>query len=363
MSIRPKTPLLNKDLKRPSALESIPRNPDLLWLDKNENVDPVLSAFTKKLLSTILPETLFSYPEAGELYNKIAQWSNLKPESLLLTPGSDGAIRLIFEAFVNEGDIVINTSPTFAMYAVYGQVFGASVRIIEYENRNNGPFLDIDKMIAMVVSEKPKLVCLPNPDSPTGTVVARHRIQQLLKTCEDSGSVLLIDEAYYPFYNETVADLTNFSRNLIIARTFAKAFGLAGLRIGYAIANPETISFLHKIRPMYETSTIGIDFMNKMMDHLDEMKDSVKRITEGRTYFVKELRSLGFQVIDTNANFIHVDFHNFSDKIHTYLSDKVLYRNKFDHPSLPGYSRFSVGPKEVMMPVIDWIKQAIKFTI
>src|SRR5271155_1939913 len=119
MTIRPRRALLNPDLKRPSALDSVPRDAGHLWLDKNENLDSELMALSRDVLSSIPQFALATYPEAGELYRKLGRWVGVSPQSLLLTPGSDGAIRLVFEAFVESGDLVLYTNPTFAMYPVY----------------------------------------------------------------------------------------------------------------------------------------------------------------------------------------------------------------------------------------------------
>ncbi len=201
MTIRPRSALLNPALQRPSALNSTPRSGKQIWLDKNENLDPELMALTSEVLASIPPSALATYPEAGELYRKLSRWTGVTPDSLLLTPGSDGAIRLVFEAFVDPGDGVVHTSPTFAMYAVYGQMFGAKVCEIVYERTSAGPRLDVAKIIAAVRIGKPKLLCLPNPDSPTGTIVEPRVLRDLLVECESAGTVLLVDEAYHPFYS------------------------------------------------------------------------------------------------------------------------------------------------------------------
>jgi histidinol-phosphate aminotransferase len=360
MSIRPKNSLLNPNLKRPSALNSSPRDKKLIWLDKNENIDPDLAKVTENILNSIPSESIFTYPEPRALYTKLAKLYDLDPACLLLTPGSDGVIRMVFEAFINENDKVFHTYPTFAMYPVYSQIFGATVSLFEYTQVNGLPKLDTDKLIENIKLIKPKLVCLPNPDSPTGTVVKTQVILEILKACENANSILLIDEAYYPFYKETPVKLILESRNLIIARTFAKAWGAAGMRIGYAIAHPETIAFLHKIRPMYEVGTVPIDFMTKMLDFENVMLNSVNRIISSRTYFVKEMKLLGFEVINTEANFVHINFGSKSNLIHNFLADKVLYRQALDHHSLMGFSRFSIGNLEIMKKIINWIKIAIK---
>jgi histidinol-phosphate aminotransferase len=358
MSIRPRRSLLNPQLLRPSALNSIPRNLDRLWLDKNENLDPVLMALSGEVLQQIPPLALASYPEAGETYRKLAHWVGVSPECLLLTPGSDGAIRSAFEAFVEDGDGVIHTVPTFAMYPVYSQMFGAEVCPIEYEGTEAGPRLDPAAIISALRKRKPKLLCLPNPDSPTGTVLAPDVLRKILAECEAVEAVLLLDEAYHPFYEWSAVSWTT-SRNLIVARTFAKAWGAAGLRIGYAVAHPETIALLHKMRPMYEVSTIAVEFMSRMLDKTSEMAQAVVRINEGKAFFVEEMRSLGLRVLPTSGNFLHVAFGGQSQAIHSVLSSKVYYRASFDHPCLAGYSRFTVAPRAIMAQVVDLIKRAV----
>jgi histidinol-phosphate aminotransferase len=360
MTIRPRRSLLNPELKRPSALNSIPRDPDFLWLDKNENLDDELMAVTSDLLAGMPPLAFSTYPEARALYQKLGAWAGVKPECLLLTPGSDGAIRLTFEAFVEHGDAVVHTLPTFAMYPVYSQMFGAVEHVVEYGRKGDEPALDVDAMIAKVRDIQPKLVCLPNPDSPTGTVIPQQAVKKLLSACEEAGSVLLVDEAYFPFYDETVIALVEKSRNLIIARTFAKAWGVAGLRIGYAAAHPETIALLHKMRPMYEVSTVAVEFMARMLDDPSVMTKSVARIKDGKDCFVGEMRALGFKVLPTHGNFVHVAFDSAGPAIHKALSSRVLYRASFDHPSLAGYSRFSVAPGPVMQEVADIIRKSSK---
>ncbi|MCC6276053.1 MAG: histidinol-phosphate aminotransferase family protein [Leptospiraceae bacterium] len=359
MGIRPRTSLLNPDLTRPSALLSVPRNGNLIWLDKNENRDLELIEELHKLFHEMSPVYLSTYPEAKATYEKISRWVGVSPESLILTPGSDGAIRLVFEAFVGEKDHVIHTSPTFAMYPVYCQMFGAVQKTIEYERIDDKPFLDIEKILASIREVKPKLLCLPNPDSPTGTVIDSGLLIKILKECEKTDTVFLIDEAYHPFYNWTAVPWIKESPNLIVARTFAKAWGVAGLRIGYAVGQPDTIRYLHKMRPMYEVSTIAVEYISKLLDKPEIMERSVARILEGKEFFLNEMRQLGFKVLSTHGNFIHVGFGNKAEKIHYSLSDKVYYRSSFKENCLRGYSRFSVAPKSVMEKIVNWISESL----
>jgi histidinol-phosphate aminotransferase len=358
MNIRPRRSLLNPQLRRPSALDSTPRDPRQLWLDKNENLDSQLLALTHQLLGSMPREVVATYPEAGELYRKLARWVGVSPQSLLLTPGSDGAIRLAFEAVVEHGDHVIHTMPTFAMYPVYSQMFGAQVREIHYAPTAHGPLLDPAAILDALRELQPKLLCLPNPDSPTGTTVAPAILREILAACESSGTLLLIDEAYHPFHESSVASWTASSHNLVVARTFAKAWGVAGLRIGYAVAHPQTIALIHKLRPMYESGSLAIEFMRRMLDHTEDMMQAVARINEGKRGFETRMRALGFTVLPTAGNFMHVAFGDSGPAVHAALSGKVLYRAAFDHACLAGYSRFSAAPLEIMTKVADLIERA-----
>jgi histidinol-phosphate aminotransferase len=316
-------------------------------------------AVTYEVLTSIPPLALATYPEAGELYRKLSAWVGVEPSALLLTPGSDGAIRLTFEAFVESGDFVLHTNPTFAMYHVYTQMFGAFALAIEYSLIDGHPSLDLNAIVRSIEKNRPKLVCLPNPDSPTGTVITPENLRNILKVCEETDSVLLVDEAYHPFYKWSAAAWTRESRNLIVARTFAKAWGVAGLRIGYAIAHPETIALLHKMRPMYEVSTISIEFMTRMIDKSSEMQSSVLRIQAGKSLFQNEMKRFGFKVLETEGNFVHVAFGGDFARINHALEGHVLYRGVSGHQSLVGFSRFSIAPIAVMSQVIQLIDDAI----
>lgn len=360
MSIRPRKSLTNPDLKRPSTLASVPRDPALLWLDKNENLDPLLMQVSREVLMEVPPEALATYPEAGAVYRGLAEWIGVTPDSLMLTPGSDGAIRLTFEAFVEHGDPVLHTSPTFAMYPVYSQMFGASVRTVDYRPSDAGPWLDVAEFLAAIREHRPKLVCLPNPDSPTGSTVAPGKLREILTACEEAGSLFLIDEAYHPFYAWSAAAWTASSRNLIVARTFAKAWGAAGLRIGYAIAHPETIALLHKMRPMYEVSTIAVEFIQRLLKHRADMEAAVVRTLDGKAKFIDAMRALGFRVLPTSGNFVHVAFGDRATAVHAALAPRVLYRANFDQPSLAGFSRFSAAPDEIMSQVTHLIRGAVE---
>lgn len=356
---RPRECLLKTDLTRPDWTRDSGRDPNLIWLDKNENTDPQMMELTKSIMASIPKEALYTYPNIYPLYEKISKYTKLPMSQHLITAGSDGVIRHVFEAFINQGDKVLYTSPTFAMYSVYCKIFGAQEMKLEYKKGDNGPVLELETILESLRQFKPKLFCLPNPDSPTGTVFSLNEIKSIAEVAEQLNTIVLIDEAYFEFYQTSAAPLISQYNNIIIARTFAKGWGLAGLRIGYALASHEITQYLHKIRPMYEVNTFAVYFMIKMMDYEEEMWKSVKRLNDGKCYFKNAMQKMGFKTLETHGNFQHISFGDKADRIHQNLSKVVLYRNNFSEECLKGFSRFSAATKEIYSVIIPHIERAL----
>jgi histidinol-phosphate aminotransferase len=346
-------------LKRPDWTAGAWRDPRLLWLDKNENTDPELARFTAKLLAELPSTMLQTYPECAPLYRKLAAHLDVGIDSLLLAHGSDGVIRSVFEAFIDPGDVVLHTVPTFAMYPVYSKIYGANPITLEYEASASGPVLPPRKVIEAISAFRPKLVCLPNPDSPTGTFYSSEELRAIVVSAQTVGAVILIDEAYYPFHPDSAVPLLAEFPHLIIARTFAKAWGLAGLRIGYGVANPALARLLHKVRPMYEVNTVAVVMMERMLDFEEEMLASVARLNAGKDYFLKEMEKLGLRTLRGQGNFLHVAFGPRADEVHRALRDVVLYRPNFQDRCLQGFSRFSAAPRETLQIISDHIQAVV----
>lgn len=355
-------PLLNPALSRPDWQSAVPRADGPAWLDKNENLDPDLMSFTAALLRGINPVHLATYPECGPLYRKLARWLDTSPDALLLTPGSDGAIRLTFEAFVGEGSIVVHTAPTFAMYSVYCQMFGARPAPLVYERGVIGPRLTAERILSQLAQLRPRLFCLPNPDSPTGTALSLDELRAIVDLCAAMNTIVLIDEAYHPFHDVTCVPWTRECRHLLVARTFAKAWGLAGLRIGYLVGHPDTVRVIHKLRPMYELGTLSIAFMERMLDHADVMMASVRRLNDGKRHFAERMRALGCEVLPTLGNFQHVAFGARAEAVHRAIEPLVLYRKDFKEECLKGFSRFSATTADRFGPIIAAIDNTIRET-
>jgi histidinol-phosphate aminotransferase len=351
---------LSSSLVRPDWTKDLTRDESKLWLNKNENPDPILNEKIQSLIGSVKNFAINTYPETAKIYEKLAKMDHLHAKNFLLTQGSDGAIRAVFDVFVAPGDIVLHTNPTFAMYDVYSKMYGAKEVSFDYQYTDEGPKFDVEKFFEFIKHQKPKLVCLPNPDSPTGTILSENKMNELLQLTNEIGSLLLIDEAYFPFYKTTVIKEVNTFHNLLVCRSFSKAWGAAGFRVGYLAGHSSLIELLHKSRPMYELSTFSSELINLLLDCQDDVLKSVERLEEGRKYFTKELEALGFTVTKSYGNFLHVNFGKCEEKIAAALKDVVLYRTEFNNAScLKGFSRFSLATKDQFEIIVKKIKSVI----
>lgn len=356
----PRSPVADAGLMRPDWTRGQPRASNRLWLDKNENSDPELAVVVAHVLAQIPSEVLYAYPESAPLYAKLASHIGTKSENLMLAAGSDGVIRSVYEAFVREGDAVVRTRPTFAMYEVYSRMYGAQDIAVDYHLSNDRPILDTEAMIETIRTVRPRVVCLPNPDSPTGTVLSPDELRAVIETASEAGAVMLVDEAYFPFYEHTVAPWIDEFPHLVVARSTGKAWGMAGFRIGYAVAASEMACILHKVRPMYEASTIAIAVFERMLDKTDAMYASVARLNKGKRVFLDAMRDLGFRTHAGHGNFCHVAFDGWAERVHTALADLVYYRKDFAEPCLQGFSRFTATTAERFEPIIARITEVIR---
>jgi len=359
----PPPPLLaiaDPALVRPDWVVPAARDPAKLWLDKNENTDPAMHDLVRSVAASLPVDAVFTYPELAPVYAALAGHTGLDARHLILTPGSDGAIRAVFETFISPGDRVLHTVPTFAMYAVYCRIYGADAVGLNYRPSNRGPQLSADDVVSAIAAHGPKLVCLPNPDSPTGTVFDQAEMRTIIEAAGRAGALILVDEAYYPFHDETVLPWVRDYPHLVVCRSTGKAWGMAGLRIGYAAAHADVAWLLHKARPMYEVGAFSAMVFQRMLDHGEDMRASVARLDAGKAAFLDAMNALGLVTLTGKGNFMHVAFGAYAEAVHAALADLVLYRRDFAEPCLKGYSRFSATTPEAFQPVIDRITAVVK---
>ncbi len=357
---KPRDSVSDISLVRPDWLKDGGRKTEKLWLDKNENLDPELLAHIVGVVSDLPNQAVATYPNVAPVYRKLASFLGVSADKLLLTNGSDAAISSVFQAFINPGDFVLRTHPTFAMYDVYCKIFGAHQKTIPYEYSENGPVIGFDRFVSAIHDLRPKLVCLPNPDSPTGSVFEPEQLEALTQAAGNVGAIMLVDEVYVPFYPKTVLGLTEKYPHLVVIRSASKSWGLAGIRIGYCVASPELTDILHKVKPMYELGGFAAAILDHLLDNMQEMDASIRRLLNGKDYFAESMRQLGFEVPKTEGNFQLVGFGHYAPEIHNRLDSIVYYRQSFFEPCLSRYSRFSVTTVEQFRPVVATISECIE---
>jgi len=359
---RPSRILSTQEIWRPDWYDLTQvRHPGYLWLDKNENTDLRLCCIVDEIVQQMPASTVSAYPELPPLYSKLSEFLAASPAHLLIANGSDGVIRAAFDAFVDPGDVVIHTSPTYAMYPVYCQLKGADEIAFDYKRDEQMWGIDWDRLVSTVLKVKPKLVCIPNPDSPTGAIIEKDRFLSVLEASKVVGALLIIDEAYFPFHPETLITEALSSDNMLVTRSTGKAWGMAGLRLGFGIASPKVIRSMQTMRSMYECNSVAAYVFSHLIDRYSEVEAAVQRLSESLKWFETELIARQFQVIPPSGNFIHVAFGEREEDISNRMGGRVYYRRKTPHPSLEGFSRFSAANREnfeEIVKIIDSCGQA-----
>ncbi len=213
---------------------------DSLRLDFNENT-LACSPKVREALNRITTGALTRYPEREPVEAIVAAHLGLQPEQIALTNGVDEAIHVLFETFLDAGDELLLPVPTYTMYEVYATATDARIVAIQAADNLEFPF---ERLLA-AITPRTKIIAIANPNSPSGTVATRAQlIDSVLLSPQAS---VLFEEAYFHFYGETVIDLVGTIPNLIVARTFSKAYGLAGLRLGLLAAPVDLMRWIRRV--------------------------------------------------------------------------------------------------------------------
>jgi len=344
---------------RPNRALERKRDESKLWLDRNENRDPIFHRFIQQTLSSLPVGPITTYPESQDLYQKLATLLNVSSDQLLITNGVEGGIRSTFHAYVDPGDKVLLSHPTYAMYRVYADMFQAESVVCRFNRNDQSLSLDAEEIKQKIAKHSPALIFIPNPDSPCGGVIPRSALEEIIYLARDVGAIVFIDETYYPFYPHTVVDLIDDCPNLLVARSASKAWGLAGLRIGFVVGHSELILNLNKVSAAYETNMLGLMMFSALVDHQDQVNASVKRLNHGKAYFEQAMNALGFETLSCSGNFSLVNFSSELDKIQGVLKGLVYAKWEYDCSELEGFSRFTATTEEEFLPVIETIRDLI----
>lgn len=311
-----------------------------LRLDFNENtVGPPRSVL--RALARLKPEQISSYPEYLATERKLARYLGVRPEQLLLTNGVDEALHVIADGFAEAGKPVLLVEPTFTMYRFYADLLGARVVTLRYDPQLRFP---IDDVLRTLRRERPRLFFLANPNNPTGDLLATRTLRKILDSaCQ---TMVVIDEAYYEFSGLSVAGWVGRARNLIVTRTFSKAAGLAGLRLGCVIANDEVVAALRRLRDPYSVNAAALAAGLAVAASPGAVRRYAREVAAAREELTKALTRLGVTVYPSAANFLLADFGRSGPELFEALRRRgILLRDRRNDFGRPGWVRISIGTR------------------
>ncbi|SMP55033.1 histidinol-phosphate transaminase [Anoxynatronum buryatiense] len=270
--------------------------PDMprIKLDANEN-NWLAGRFQPILKERLENLPIHQYPDSDclALREKLAALHGVGQEQVITGVGSDQIISWLIQAFVEAGDQVLVMDPTFSMYEIDTLMAGGEpVRVPLGE----GFVFQPEPFLEKARDTMPKVVFLTNPNNPTGGVIAPEVLRPLLASLSTLNCVIAVDEAYYEFYGETVADLIDIYPQLIVLRTLSKAYGLAGVRAGYALASEAMMDALCRVKPPYHMS--GLDQMAALicLEEAEALQPVLQEVIRWRETIEKEMQALAFQV-------------------------------------------------------------------
>ncbi len=314
---------------------------DLIKLASNENpLGP-----PEKVLAAISREhgNLARYPDGGAFYlkQKLSERLDVAPEMITLGNGSNDVLEMLARSFLGPGTEAIVSQHCFVVYPLLTKALGAN--LVEIKTRNFRP--DLDSTLKSI-NKKTRMIFLANPNNPTGTWISKKEITRFMNNLPRSILVIL-DEAYYEYVNShdypDGIDLQREYENLIVTRTFSKAYGLAGLRIGYSVSNPEIAELMNRIRQPFNVNSLSLVAAGLALDETDFLKESISINEDGMKFLEQTFSRLDLQYIPSAGNFLTVDLGQSAFPIYELLLQKGIIVRPIEVYGLPNHLRVSIG--------------------
>jgi len=311
-----------------------------LRLDFNENTF-ACSPRVLEALGCISRGDLTRYPEREPVERRVAEYLGLAPAQALLTNGVDEAIHVLCQTFLDQGAEMLLPVPTYSMYEVYAS--GTPARVVQVP-AGVAFRLPLDALLASITPAT-RLIAIANPNSPTGQAVRREDLLCVIESAPHAA--VLVDEAYFHFHGETVLDLVGRVPNVIVARTFSKAYGLAGLRLGVLCAAEESMRWMRRAISPYSVNSVALVCLTAALDDEDYLRWYTSEVLASRAAFEAALHRLGVPFWPSQANFVLVNIgpHHraFVDAMR---ARGVLVRDRSSDPGCDGCVRITVGTQE-----------------
>jgi histidinol-phosphate aminotransferase len=310
---------------------------DGLRLDFNENVDGC-SPRVLKTLHSITAETLNKYPEREPGEQAVANYLGVAPERVLLTNGVDEAIHLLAETYLEPGDQALIAVPTFSMYEIYALATGATVCAVAAE----ADFAFPAAALLGAITPQTKLICIANPNNPTGAVATLEQLTAILRAAPQAA--VLIDEAYIHFGGESLIDQLGFIDNLFVSRTFSKAYGLAGFRLGALLGSAMQLKMLRRVASPYNVNGIALTCLSAALDDGDYIASYIAQVLEGRSRLERFYRERNIPYWPSQANFVLAYFGAYRQAFVAQMRQRgILVRDRNSDPGCEGCIRITLG--------------------
>jgi len=297
--------------------------------------------------------SLNRYPDGSGYYLTKALSDKLKvgEEEIILGNGSNELLDIAVRTFIRPGDEAVMAHPSFVVYSMSVQAQGGTPVRVPLKNYAH----DLDAM-AGAITTKTKIIFIANPNNPTGTINKRDEFDRMMKKIPD-GMLIVLDEAYYeyvtdPDYADSMKHFRD-GRDLLILRTFSKIYGLAGLRIGYGIANKDIVVEMNKLRPPFNTSSLAQKAALGALQDTEHIASSRAVNEQGKKYLYNELDALGLKYVPTEANFIYMPLEHDSAELYK----KLLREGVIVRPMGPAEIRVTIGLPDENRRFIEALKK------
>lgn len=327
-----------------------------LRLDFNENTVGCSPRVLERLQSIDL-EQLAKYPEREAVETKVADFLRVSSSELLLTNGVDEAIHLLCQTYLDSGDEALIVVPTYSMYRIYATAAGAGVVTVPYAD---GFRFDAEALQSRI-TDRTRFIAIANPNNPTGTVASREDLLRVAK-CAPAAAIL-IDEAYFEFYGQTMLDARSESPNMFIARTFSKVYGLAGLRGGVLIGDAEQMNAVRLVSSPYNVNAVALACLPSAIEDQAYIEQYVREALESRSRLEAALQNSGLQFWPSKANFVLMRVGSSADDASRFVDAMrrrgVLVRDRSGDYGCVGCVRITVGPRQHA----DRLLQALQETL
>ena len=345
---------------RPAVVKMAPYNPptagraDMLRLDFNENTLGCSPRVVECLRDNVEASGLAVYPEYGEGKLEIAEYFRVRPQELLFTNGTDEAIQVFVNTYVDDGDEVVILKPAYAMYRFYAEVAGASIREVPYEAPAYEFPLDA---LLKAITPQTRAILLANPNNPTGTGFTLQALERILKRARRA--VVLIDEAYYEFSGVTALPYLEASPNLFVSRTFSKVFGMAAMRLGCLFSHEANIQYLHKAQSPYSVNSLAVLAAREAIRDRAYIENYVTEVLAARELLCVNLERMGIGYVKSSANFVLARFGKRAVEVRDYLRAKgILVRDR--SYEAPGCVRITAGTREQTRRLLGTLEEVWK---